>query len=115
MYEVLAGLLFKFKAYIIAILMAFASSSVRYIEYKRKVMAGYVPKVSMDRLKDWFLFGCMSTVITLTGLAVIEQLGYEFSFPFAILLFWLGYMTDYLYQFIPNLIKKQLNKTLNNE
>jgi hypothetical protein len=59
---------------------------------------------------DWFLFGCMASVITMTGVAFLEYMEVEFSTPMILFIFWLGYITDYLFQSIPMFLKKTIDK-----
>ena len=101
----------KIKAYLVAVFIGFVSSSVRYIEHKRQVRLGISKKkIKIIEPMDWFLFGCMASVITTTGVALIEYMGYEFSSPMIAVIFWMGYMTDYLFQWIPVFLKNKLDK-----
>lgn len=104
----------KAKSYLIATAIAFLSSSVRYVEYKRKWRNGEITKkkIKIANLTDWFLFGVMASIVTWTFLACIESLGYEVNMIVWMTMFWMGYLTDYLYQWIPILIKKQLGKIM---
>lgn len=113
--EAILTILIKMKAYIIAIFVAYISATVRYVEYRRKINNGTFDKkkIKLATKTDWFLFGIMASIITMTGLACLEYMGLELNMPFALLLFWLGYMTDYLFQWVPIMIKKKLGNEIN--
>lgn len=109
-FEFLLAALAKYKAYLIALLMGFVASTIRIIEFKRKVREGKTKAIKMLGLTDWFLFGCMASVVSATGVSLIEYLGFEFSTPMIAFIFWLGYMTDYLFQWIPMIMKEKIKK-----
>lgn len=101
----------SFKTYLIAIAVAFVSSTVRYMQHKRKFRSGELPKeVKKIKFVDWFLFGAVASIMTMSGVALIEYLGFEFTNPMILLIFWVGYMTDYLYLWVPEFLQKQLDK-----
>lgn len=105
----LIGMLIKIKSYFIAVVVGFVSSTIRYIQYRRNIRDG-IDEPNAIALLDWFLFGCMASVITMTGVAFLEYMKIEFSAPMILFIFWLGYITDYLFQSIPMMLKKTIEK-----
>lgn len=114
-FEIVLAALAKYKAYLIALLMGFVASTIRIIEFKRKVREGKTKAIKMLGFTDWFLFGCMAAVVAATGVSVIDYLGMEFTEPMIVLIFWLGYITDYLFQWIPAILKDKLKKYANKD
>ena len=109
--EVILTALAKYKAYLIAALMGFVSSTIRLIEFKRKVREGKTKAIKMLGFTDWFLFGCMATVITITIVELDKYFEINLSLgALGIVCFWLGYLTDYLFQIIPMMLKDTIKK-----
>lgn len=108
MQEILMALAIKFKTAIYAAIAAYGAATMRYWKQKR---AGKKPAV-----KDWFLFGATAFMVTYTFFVVGTYL-YP-NIPQNLLLsvgFWIGYMSDYFYSWIPKYIKTKINRNDNIE
>jgi len=103
MLETIFAMTIKAKAFIMACLAAYVAATMRYIKYKRE---GKQPKVN-----DSFLFGITAFLVTYTFFSLAE-----YVYPtapnnlVAAIGFWVGYMSDYFYSWVPKYIKSKLPK-----
>lgn len=107
MWGMISIVIVKSKMYIGAVLVALASSFVKYIQAKRNNEA--------PKWKDFLLFSVVASVVTLSGLALMQYLGMEIDFLAYMIMFWLGISTDYLYGFIERLIKHKGEQIINKD
>lgn len=99
--------LVKIKVYAVAVLIAFVSGFIKYIQDKRTGVK--------STFKDFLMFSIVASFITLSALAVMQYLGMEIDFLSMMIMFWLGIFTDYIYGAIGKLIEAIGNKIIKNQ
>ena len=101
MYEFITMIFIKFKVIIYSFIAAYIAATMRYFRAKR------LHKTAS--LNSWFAFGTMAFLVTFAFFSSLEY--WEFEAPENIKLaagFWIGYMADFFYSWIPNFIKTKL-------
>ena len=98
------ALIAKSKIYFFAVLTAFLSGTVKYVQEKRNNKT--------PSLKDFLYFSIVASAVTLSALAVMQYLGMEINFFGFMIMFWLGISTDYIYTAILRLIKARAEKII---
>lgn len=106
MSEILAIFYVKFKVVIYSFIAAYAAATMRYFKQKRE---GRNPSVT-----GWFYFGVTSFLVTYSFFATVEYLQVDVPENAKVAIgFWVGYMSDYFYGWIPKQIKNFINKEPN--
>lgn len=101
MYEFITMIFVKFKVIIYSFIAAYIAATMRYFRAKR------LHKTAS--LNSWFAFGTMAFLVTFAFFSSLEY--WEFEAPENIKLaagFWVGYMADFFYSWIPKFIKTKL-------
>lgn len=99
--ELIIAIYVKFKILIYSILAAYVAATMRYFKQKRQ---GREPNVS-----GWFAFGVTSFLVTYSFYSAMEYLDYKLPENLVVAMgFWVGYMADFFYSWIPNFIKSKL-------
>ena len=101
MYEFITMIFVKFKVIIYSFIAAYIAATMRYFRAKRLN--------KKPSLNSWFAFGTMAFLVTFAFFSSLEYL--EFEAPENIKLaigFWVGYMADFFYSWIPKFIKTKL-------
>lgn len=101
MYEFITMIFVKFKVIIYSFIAAYIAATMRYFRATR------LHKTAS--LNSWFAFGTMAFLVTFAFFSSLEY--WEFEAPENIKLaagFWVGYMADFFYSWIPNFIKTKL-------
>ncbi len=86
-----------FKSYLSSIVIAFLSSGIKSLQENRKGEGG--------SFSDFWKFGLLACVITLTALGIMQYMGMKFDFIAMVIMFWLGVFSDYLYGAIGKLLE----------
>jgi hypothetical protein len=106
MYEVLSMIFIKFKVAIYSIMAAYVAATMRYFRQKR-----------LNRkpsFKGWFAFGATSFLVTYAFFSLTEHMAVEAGENIKLALgFWVGYMADFFYSWVPNYIKSKLPNGVN--
>ena len=101
MYEFITMIFVKFKVIIYSFVAAYISATMRYFRAKR------LHKTAS--LNSWFAFGTMSFLVTFAFFAFLEYIAFEAPENIKLAAgFWVGYMADFFYSWIPNFIKTKL-------
>jgi hypothetical protein len=101
MYEFITMIFVKFKVIIYSFVAAYIAATMRYFRAKRLN--------KKPSLNSWFAFGTMAFLVTFAFFSLLEY--WEFEAPENIKLaagFWVGYMADFFYSWIPKFIKTKL-------
>ena len=98
-YITLIALFFsKAKLYIYAIVTAFLSGAIKYLQ---QIRAGMKPT-----FKQYIQFCIVASAITLTALSIIQYIGMQIDLFAYMIMFWAGISTEYFYVAIQKLLEK---------
>lgn len=101
MTETLTVLFVKFKIVIYSFLAAYVAATMRYFKEKRRN--------KKPTLNGWFAFGATAFLVTYAFFSMTEYMDIEAPENIKLATgFWVGYMADFFYSWIPNLIKSKL-------
>ncbi len=101
MYEFITMIFIKFKVIIYSFIAAYIAATMRYFRAKR------LHKTAS--LNSWFAFGTMSFLVTFVFFAFLEYIAFEAPENIKLAAgFWVGYMADFFYSWIPKFIKTKL-------
>ncbi len=101
MYEFITMIFVKFKVIIYSFVAAYIAATMRYFRAKRLN--------KKPSLNSWFAFGTMAFLVTFAFFAFLEYTAFEAPENIKLAAgFWVGYMADFFYSWIPKFIKTKL-------
>lgn len=96
----------KGKTVILAFIASYVAATMHYFRDKKE---GKKPTTA-----SWLYFGVTAFMVTYTVFAVIAYMYSDLPLPLVLAIgFWFGYMSDYVYIFIPRRIKMYLDNEPN--
>lgn len=99
----------KFKVVIYSFMAAYVAATMRYFKQKRQN--------KKPNFNGWFAFGATSFLVTFAFFSTTEYLAIEAPENMKLAVgFWVGYMADFFYGWIPKFLKTKLpNNDKNSE
>lgn len=99
--ELITTIFLKFRLLIYSFIAAYTAATMRYFKQKRE---GKKPTI-----QGWFYFGITAFLVTYSFFAVLEYADLKLPENLKVALgFWVGYMSDFFYSWIPKYLKGYL-------